>query len=180
VIDRGEGPAVVLLPSDAAWQGLIHLLEPWMRVVVPEETDVAVIGEELRRLGIEEFAAVGFDEGGWVAQELALGGGVRTLVLIGTPEAPGIEALPDLPVFLLWGEDDEVVPAADGERLAGKLPGSTLALIPGCGHDVLSEAGDAIFPLVFEYLRARYLGRKHGHERGPVKIEILTSPPERP
>jgi pimeloyl-ACP methyl ester carboxylesterase len=155
-----------------------------MRVLIPESADEA--HALLDELGIEEFAAVGLGSEGSVAMELALAGGLRakTLVLLGTPEIPGAElsSLKDLPAFFLWGEDDDVVPPEVAERMANAMDFSTLALIPDCGHNPLESDSATALPLIYEFLRMRYLGRTHGHtsEEGPVKIEILTHPPGKP
>ena len=44
----------------------------------------------------------------------------------------------DLPVFILWGEEDPYLPPELGDRLNELIPMSTLALLPGCGHYLLS------------------------------------------
>ena len=47
---------------------------------------------------------------------------------------------PSTPVRILWGADDEWIPPATGERLAGLIPGASFALIPGAGHLVHHDA----------------------------------------
>lgn len=56
------------------------------------------------------------------------------------------ERLPalDLPVRVLWGADDEWIPPATGERLAGLIPGAAFGLIPGAGHLVQYDAPAAL------------------------------------
>ena len=39
-----------------------------------------------------------------------------------------------LPVLVLAGDQDKVVPLADTRRVAETLPNATLAILPGCGH----------------------------------------------
>ena len=39
-----------------------------------------------------------------------------------------------MPVLLLWGEDDALVPVAVGRKLAGALPNAQFHLLPACGH----------------------------------------------
>jgi pimeloyl-ACP methyl ester carboxylesterase len=39
-----------------------------------------------------------------------------------------------VPVLLVTGDDDRIVPTAQTVRLAEELPGSTLLVIPACGH----------------------------------------------
>ena len=86
----------------------------------------------------------------------------------------------DVPVLLIWGEDDPIVPVEAGEQLNELLHGSTLALLPGCSHLVNEDAPQTVPPLIFEYLRSRYLGDSHGHAAppaGPIPI-FLERPPE--
>jgi 2-hydroxymuconate-semialdehyde hydrolase len=74
----------------------------------------------------------------------------------------------------LAGRDDELA-----ERMSDTLPGSTLALLPGCSHFVTEDAPQTVAPLVFEYLRARYLGEAHdhGHAPGAEPVEVFLERP---
>ncbi len=78
----------------------------------------------------------------------------------------------DRPTLILWGEEDPFFPVAVAERLADLLPMATLALLPGCSHLLPEDAPETIAPLLFEYLRSRYLGRPHTHATGPVGVEL--------
>jgi pimeloyl-ACP methyl ester carboxylesterase len=40
----------------------------------------------------------------------------------------------NMPVLVLWGDRDRVVPVAQARRAAARLPDATLAVLPGCGH----------------------------------------------
>lgn len=83
----------------------------------------------------------------------------------------------DQPVLMIWGEEDPFVTPEVGERLNALLPGSTLALLPGCSHFVTEDASQTVGPLVYEYLRSRYLGDGHAHApAGPVPV-FLERPP---
>jgi pimeloyl-ACP methyl ester carboxylesterase len=86
----------------------------------------------------------------------------------------------DLPVLILWGEDDPVYPSEVAERLSDALPSSTLGLLPGCGHFLVEEAADTIGPMIVEYLRARYAHAPHGHgdpTAGIVALQLERRPP---
>lgn len=84
----------------------------------------------------------------------------------------------ETPVFLLWGEDDALVPVAAAERLQEAMPSATLAVLPGCGHLLPEDAPETIAPLVAEWLRVRYLGVGHHHDAGgPVAVSIGRRPP---
>jgi 2-hydroxymuconate-semialdehyde hydrolase len=96
------------------------------------------------------------------------------LGLVGTEDA--LRAL-EIPVLVLWGDEDPYLPPLLGERLADALPMSTLAFLPGCSHLLPEDAPETVAPLVFEYLRSRYLGTPHTHAGGPVVLEVGRRPP---
>lgn len=102
-VEEGSGPTVVLLhgfPTSAhLWSDLVPLLAPRFRTIAPDlvgygdsaktptdplgvRAQAAYVRELLGQLGVREFAAVGHDIGGGVAQVLAFEGGVRALVLV--------------------------------------------------------------------------------------------------
>jgi pimeloyl-ACP methyl ester carboxylesterase len=78
----------------------------------------------------------------------------------------------EIPVFLLWGEDDPLSPVEVAERLNDLIPRSSLALLPGCKHFLPEDAPQTVAPLVYEYLRGTYAGLPHVHETGPTTIEL--------
>ena len=68
----------------------------------------------------------------------------------------------EIPVLIFWGEEDEFYPPAVAERLNEAIPTSTLGLLPGCRHFLVEDAIETIGPMIYEYLRARYLHEPHG------------------
>jgi pimeloyl-ACP methyl ester carboxylesterase len=85
----------------------------------------------------------------------------------------------EIPVFILWGEDDTFVLPENAERLADVLPWSSVALLPGCGHFLLEDAADTIAPLIFKWLQRQYMKVEHRHEPdgGPVVVTLGRRPP---
>lgn len=85
----------------------------------------------------------------------------------------------DIPVLLLWGEEDAVFPPAVAERLQDAMPMASLALLPGCSHLLPEEAPGTIGPLLWEWLRARYLklGHDHAASGAPVVVSLGRRPP---
>ena len=272
-VDEGDGPAVVLLhgfpTSSHLWRQFVPPLAARHRVIAPDllgygdsakppasdlsiAAQAGVVLELLAHCGVEEFAAIGHDVGGGVAQLLALDGGAnatakalvlldsiafdvwpiegvrmlqatsaaqetaelvedlvrlsldlgmgkkerRTDELVGAYAAPFLEdpgaffraaravdgrgladreeelAALDVPVFLLWGEDDPYLPVEVADRLNELLPGSTLALLPGCSHFVTEDATETIVPLVSEWLRVQYLHAPHAHDHERPLIQL--------
>lgn len=84
----------------------------------------------------------------------------------------------DAPSFILWGEDDPFLPTALAERLGETIPGSTVALLPGCSHFVNLDAPHTVGPLVFEFLRYRYLGESHAPVDPRSVPVFLERPPD--
>lgn len=84
----------------------------------------------------------------------------------------------EIPAFVLWGEDDRFMPAELAERLGDALPRAAVALLPGCGHFLLEDAPETVVPLIFQWLRSQYLRVPHGHEEGPVTVQLGRRPPE--
>jgi pimeloyl-ACP methyl ester carboxylesterase len=86
----------------------------------------------------------------------------------------------DMPVLLLWGEDDPYLPVEVAERLQEAIPSSSLGILPGCGHSLVEDAADTIGPMILEYLRARFLRQPHGHAAEPggvVMLQLERRPP---
>lgn len=61
-------------------------------------------------------------------------------------------ALPDVPLLIMAGDDDRVVPTAQSIRLAHSLPGAGLALIAQCGHMPQEEQPEAFLKHVTAFL----------------------------
>jgi pimeloyl-ACP methyl ester carboxylesterase len=88
----------------------------------------------------------------------------------------GLEDL-EIPTLVLWGEDDAFLEPVLAERLGEVLPWATVALLPGCGHLLLEDAPETVAPLIFQFLRTRYLKIEHRHEEGPVSVYLGRRPP---
>lgn len=60
----------------------------------------------------------------------------------------------DIPVLVLHGTADAVVPVENGEFVAEKIPGSRLELIEGGPHLIMIEHADEVNDLVLDFLSA--------------------------
>jgi pimeloyl-ACP methyl ester carboxylesterase len=54
------------------------------------------------------------------------------------------------PVTILWGEEDQWIPATQGAKLQSKIPGSRLRLVAKAGHLVQEDAAEAIVAAIYE------------------------------
>jgi alpha-beta hydrolase superfamily lysophospholipase len=68
-------------------------------------------------------------------------------------EAGLTEGRPDVPVLLVHGEADPIVPVADTHAVASRLPQATVRTFPGDLHDVLNEHDrDVVHDVVAAFL----------------------------
>ena len=58
----------------------------------------------------------------------------------------------DLPVLLLWGRQDRVVPVELGHRLSAALPHADLRVIDACGHVPHEERPDTVLDAIERFL----------------------------
>jgi pimeloyl-ACP methyl ester carboxylesterase len=84
-------------------------------------------------------------------------------------------------LLVLWGEDDPYQPSELAERLSDLVPGATVALLPGCSHYLLEDAPRTVVPLIYEWLRVRYLREPHHHAGDTsTPVEVTFERPEPP
>jgi len=60
-----------------------------------------------------------------------------------------------LPVLVLTGDDDRIVPTEQSVRLAGELPDAELVIFPSCGHIPQEECPQPFLQAVEEFLSSR-------------------------
>ena len=61
---------------------------------------------------------------------------------------PKIEA----PTTVVWGDQDALLPVADGERLVSVLADARLKIVEGCGHAVVEERPAALVQIARDFL----------------------------
>ena len=113
--------------------------------------DVLAVAELGARGGAGRFVTVGHSFGGAVAVQAGAALGDRTagVVTLATQSA-GCEAaehLDDVPLLLVHGEADELLPPAASEMVRLLAGHGRLVLLPGTGH-LLTEAAEELRPLV--------------------------------
>ena len=68
---------------------------------------------------------------------------------------PILQGLPslDLPILLIWGRQDDLVPFAHGEFAVKKLPTARLEVLDACGHVPMFDQPEIFNRLVLEFLK---------------------------
>jgi pimeloyl-ACP methyl ester carboxylesterase len=61
----------------------------------------------------------------------------------------------DIPVIVIWGEDDTWVPVERGRELASRIPGAELRVIPDAGHLVHEDQPAELTAALLEFLGLR-------------------------
>lgn len=59
----------------------------------------------------------------------------------------------DLPVMVIWGEEDTWIPVDRAHQLAGLIPGAELRLVPGAGHLIQLDRPAALATTLSTWLR---------------------------
>jgi pimeloyl-ACP methyl ester carboxylesterase len=63
-----------------------------------------------------------------------------------------------MPVLVVTGDDDRIVPTADSVRLAGEIPGARLVVFERCGHVPQEECSQAFLEAVAPFIGETYPG----------------------
>jgi len=60
----------------------------------------------------------------------------------------------DLPILVITGDDDRIVPTGSTIEVAGRLPGAELIVLPACGHVPQEECPQAFMDAVTNFLES--------------------------
>ncbi|HET9100321.1 MAG TPA: alpha/beta hydrolase [Acidobacteriaceae bacterium] len=60
-----------------------------------------------------------------------------------------------MPVLLVWGQEDELIPPSVGKQMHDAIPQSSLELYTGCGHMAPATCADRVAPRVIDFLRSQ-------------------------
>lgn len=86
---------------------------------------------------------------GWVVQRgLASAAGGRNLL---DGKLGGLH----MPVLIVWGGEDRLIPPAIGEKMHQEIPQSVFEIAKGCGHLAALECAPAILPRTLQFLNAQ-------------------------
>jgi pimeloyl-ACP methyl ester carboxylesterase len=61
----------------------------------------------------------------------------------------------ETPTLVVHGTEDPILPLAHGEALAREIPGATMLVVDGMGHDPAPGTWDVIVPVALEHIHAR-------------------------
>jgi pimeloyl-ACP methyl ester carboxylesterase len=175
-----QKPALLFLHGlnahSGTWRNNVSFFSPERRVLAPslppwhgsqKDLDIGPYVESLKQfleeLGVHQVSIVGNSMGGWLAMRLALdlAGTVEGLILedsAGTSDSrdPGLLTKIDrsgLPVLIIWGRNDTVLPLETGKYLHSKIKASTLVVLDGVGHVPHWEVPDTFNKLVMDFIR---------------------------
>ncbi|HEY2550999.1 MAG TPA: alpha/beta hydrolase [Streptosporangiaceae bacterium] len=87
------------------------------------------------------------------------------LALLGHDKLSALPVLGRVPVVVLIGDSDRVVPARFGEQVAAAIPGADLLRVPGAGHALILER-PALASEVISELTSRALARSKSRGHG--------------
>ena len=57
------------------------------------------------------------------------------------------------PTLIIWGEDDKVIPASDGQKLLESIPHSRFVIFKDCGHVAQEEKSELFVEIVAEFCK---------------------------
>lgn len=57
-----------------------------------------------------------------------------------------------MPVLILWGRDDKMIPLDNAQRMKAELPNATLSIIDNCGHAIFWQCGEQAVAEVLKFL----------------------------
>jgi pimeloyl-ACP methyl ester carboxylesterase len=68
-----------------------------------------------------------------------------------------VKACPDLPVLIVHGSRDRIIPLSNSQVIARQIPRATLIVMPGKGHVPHEEDGEEFASIVDKWLRSTTL-----------------------
>jgi pimeloyl-ACP methyl ester carboxylesterase len=66
----------------------------------------------------------------------------------------GTLARATMPVLVVWGKQDRLIPVAYARRLEAELPHADLVVLDGCGHVPMADCPEAFDRVVLPFLGA--------------------------
>jgi dienelactone hydrolase len=120
-----------------------------------EPEPAALLTKLCAELAVERVSLVAPSMSGRFAFEFVARHPERVAALVAIAPA-GADALPSdckTPTLLLWGEQDEVIPVAQGRALAARLRSARLEVFPGASHPCYLDEPARFHALLLGFLR---------------------------
>jgi pimeloyl-ACP methyl ester carboxylesterase len=178
--EEGESQTILLLlhglnAHSGTWRNNVsHLItgrkvvapsfHPWPASRRPEiSTYTNQILELIAKLAPKKLGVAGNSMGGWIAMKIAgkLGSNVVKAVVLedsaGTRDPLDEESISSIdslgiPVLIIWGKNDKIIPVSDAELLHSSIENSELRILPGAGHVPHWEKPDEYNNMVQDFL----------------------------
>ena len=64
-----------------------------------------------------------------------------------------VGAMLKMPVLILWGQEDHIMPVDQAEKMHRLIPQSELDIVPGCGHLAPLECTGRLAPEVIQFVQ---------------------------
>jgi pimeloyl-ACP methyl ester carboxylesterase len=80
----------------------------------------------------------------------------------------------EMPLCLIWGEDDLVIPATHAERIKAVVPSVRVTTIPGCGHFPHKEQPELVTQTLSRFIRTT---QPATHHRGQWRALLRNGAP---
>ena len=74
-------------------------------------------------------------------------------LLTGRDATDGLLPQLKMPVLIVWGAEDRLIPLSQGEKMRSLVPQSQLEVIPGCGHMVPVQCAGQVGPAMVAFER---------------------------
>jgi pimeloyl-ACP methyl ester carboxylesterase len=85
--------------------------------------------------------------------------------LLGCDQSDVLAALGQVPVTVVTGDKDRLIPPRLGAELAAEIPGARLAMVAGAGHAVMLERPDVVNDAIIGVLAEARQGKRAGRFR---------------
>ncbi len=143
VVLAATSPGMLMIPGDL--KKLAQMADPWSAM------NEMLLREYLTAMDNADESKRARNSIGNITPPSSMGYFYQLMAVAGWTSLP---ALPFLgkPVLVMMGENDPIVPLANGELLAGAIPGARLEVFEGAGHLFLMTHPEKAITLLQEFL----------------------------